>query len=121
MDAELFEQIKMLAAKLRKDQNDLLEEAAQDSIRQYENRVFSLQLKPLPNADPGDFSQTKMPGLISSFFNPYPIYLTGCFLYCIVLRYVPPFVHYLCFHWGDALSMGKERGKRVTDTLLHPK
>jgi len=30
MDAELFKQIKMLATKLKKDQNDLLEEAAQD-------------------------------------------------------------------------------------------
>ena len=62
MDAELFKQIKMLATKLSKDQNDLLEEAAQDLIEKYENRVSSLQLKPLPNADPGDSSQNEMPG-----------------------------------------------------------
>jgi hypothetical protein len=62
MDAELFKQIKTLAAKLRKDQNDLLEEAAQDLIKKYENKVSSLQLMPLPNADPGDSSQTEMPG-----------------------------------------------------------
>ena len=62
MDAELFKQIKKLATKLSKDQNDLLEEAAQDLIKKYENKVSSLQLKPLPNADPGDSSQTGMPG-----------------------------------------------------------
>jgi hypothetical protein len=62
MDAELFKQIKMLATKLSKDQNDLLEEAAQDLIEKYENRVSSLQLKPLPNADLGDSSQNEMPG-----------------------------------------------------------
>ena len=62
MDAELFRQIKMLATKLKKDQNDLLEEAAQDLIKKYENKVSSLQLMPFPNADPGDSSQTGMPG-----------------------------------------------------------
>ena len=36
MDAEIFEQIKSLAAKLNKDKNDLLEEAAQDLIKKYE-------------------------------------------------------------------------------------
>ncbi|MDH3882116.1 MAG: hypothetical protein OES64_11230 [Desulfobacteraceae bacterium] len=62
MDAELFKQIKMLATKLNKDQNDLLEEAAQDLIKKYENKVSSLQLKPLPNADSGDSPQTEIPG-----------------------------------------------------------
>lgn len=62
MDAELFKQIKMLATKLNKDQNDLLEEAAQDLIKKYENKVSSLQLKPLPNADSGYSPQTEMPG-----------------------------------------------------------
>ena len=33
MDAELFKQIKILAAQLNKDQNNLLEEAAQDLIK----------------------------------------------------------------------------------------
>ncbi len=42
MDAELFQQIKILAAKLNKDQNDLLEEAAQDLIKKYEHKVSSL-------------------------------------------------------------------------------
>jgi hypothetical protein len=41
MDAELFKQIKMLATKLNKDQNDLLEEAAQDLIRKYDHKVSS--------------------------------------------------------------------------------
>ncbi len=62
MDAELFKQMKMLATKLNKDQNDLLEEAAQDLIKKYENKVSSLQLKPLPNADSGYSPQTEMPG-----------------------------------------------------------
>ena len=39
MDAELFKQIKNLAAKMNKDQNELLEEAAQDLIKKYEQRV----------------------------------------------------------------------------------
>lgn len=38
MDAELFKQIKNLAAKLKKDKNDLLEEAAQDLIKKYESQ-----------------------------------------------------------------------------------
>ncbi len=38
MDAELFKQIKILAAKLNKDQNDLLEEAAQDLIKKYKSQ-----------------------------------------------------------------------------------
>ena len=42
MDAEIFKQIKNLAAKLNKDQNDLLEEAAQDLIKKYEHKVSSL-------------------------------------------------------------------------------
>ena len=62
MDAELFKQIKMLAAKLRKDQNDLLEEAAPDLLKKYEDRICSLQLKSLTNADPSDSSQNEMPG-----------------------------------------------------------
>jgi translation initiation factor 2 alpha subunit (eIF-2alpha) len=49
MDAELFKQIKILAAKLNKDQNDLLEEAAQDLIRKYEHKASSLHLEPFPN------------------------------------------------------------------------
>ena len=62
MDAELFRQIKMFATKLKKDQNDLLEEAAQDLIKKYENKVSSPQLKPLPNSDHSDYSQNEMPG-----------------------------------------------------------
>jgi hypothetical protein len=38
MDAELFKQIKILAAKLNKHQNDLLEEAAKDLIKKYKNQ-----------------------------------------------------------------------------------
>jgi hypothetical protein len=48
MDAKLFEQIKILAAQLDKDQNNLLEEAAQDLIKKYKHSVSTLQLKPLP-------------------------------------------------------------------------
>ena len=62
MDAELFRQIKMLATKLKKGQNDFLEEAAQELIKKYENKVSSLQLKPLPNDDSGYSPQTGMPG-----------------------------------------------------------
>jgi predicted transcriptional regulator len=62
MDAELFKKIKILAEKFNKDQNELLEEAAQDLIKKYENKVSSLQLKPLPNADSGDSPQTEIPG-----------------------------------------------------------
>lgn len=67
MDAELFKQIKMLATKLNKDQNDLLEEAAQDLIKKYENKVSSLQLKPLPNADSGDPHRPKYPDKLHHF------------------------------------------------------
>ena len=42
MDAEIFQQIKKLAAKFNKDRNDLLEEAAQDLIRKYKNQEPSL-------------------------------------------------------------------------------
>jgi len=38
MDAEIFRQIKDLAAKLNKDKNNLLEEAAQDLINKYESQ-----------------------------------------------------------------------------------
>ena len=38
LDAEVFKQIKNLAAKLNKDKNDLLEEAAQDLIQKYKNQ-----------------------------------------------------------------------------------
>ncbi len=41
MDAEIFKQIKNLAAKLNKDKNDLLEEAAQDLIKKYKNQEHS--------------------------------------------------------------------------------
>ena len=62
MGAEIFEQIKDLAAKLNKDKNNLLEEAAQDLIKKYEHKASSLHLKPLPNADPDYSSQTEMLG-----------------------------------------------------------
>lgn len=39
IDAELFKQIKILAAELNKDKNDLLEEAAQDLIKKYAHKV----------------------------------------------------------------------------------
>ena len=42
MDAEIFKQIKKLAAKFNKDKNDLLEEAAQDLIKKYKNQEPSL-------------------------------------------------------------------------------
>ena len=48
MDAELFKQIKILAAQLNKDQNNLLEEAAQDLIKKYKHTESKLHLKPLP-------------------------------------------------------------------------
>jgi hypothetical protein len=38
MDAELFKQLKILAAQLNKDQNNLLEEAAQDLIEKYKDQ-----------------------------------------------------------------------------------
>ena len=62
MDAELFKQIKNLAAQLNRDQNNLLEEAAQDLIKKYEHKVSPLNLKPLSNAYSDDFSQTEMLG-----------------------------------------------------------
>jgi len=62
MDAELFKQIKILAAKLNKDKNDLLEEAAQDLIKKYKYNASSLHLKSLPKTDPEDSSKTEMPG-----------------------------------------------------------
>ena len=62
MDAELFHQIKILAAKLNKDQNELLEEAAQDLIKKYEHKVSSLRLKSLPTVDPDDSTKTEMLG-----------------------------------------------------------
>jgi hypothetical protein len=62
MDADLFKQIKTLAAKLNKDQNELLEEAAQDLIKKYEHKVSSLHLKSLPNVNPDDSSKTEMLG-----------------------------------------------------------
>ena len=62
MDAEIFEQIKNLAAKLDKDKNDLLEEAARDLLKKYEHKASSPHLKPLPNADPTCSSQTEMLG-----------------------------------------------------------
>ena len=48
MDAELFKKIKILAARMNKDQNNLLEEAVQDLIKKYKDSVSTLQLKPLP-------------------------------------------------------------------------
>ena len=42
MDAEIFKQIKNLAAKLNKDKNELLEEEAQDLIKKYKNQKPSL-------------------------------------------------------------------------------
>ena len=44
MDAEVFNQIKILATKLNKNQNELLEEAARDLIKKYkQNRSFPNQ------------------------------------------------------------------------------
>jgi len=62
MDAELFKQIKILAAQLNKDQNNLLEEAAQDLIKKYEQKVSTLNLKPFPNAYSDDSSKIEMLG-----------------------------------------------------------
>lgn len=62
MDAELFEQIKILAAQLNKDQNNLLEEAAQDLIEKYKHSVSTLHLKPLPYANSDDSSKTEILG-----------------------------------------------------------
>ncbi len=38
LDAEIFKQIKKLAAKFNKEKNDLLEEAAQDLIKKCKNQ-----------------------------------------------------------------------------------
>jgi hypothetical protein len=62
MGAELFKQIKILAAQLNKDQNNLLEEAAQDLIKKYEHKIFALNLKRPLNANLEDSSQIKMLG-----------------------------------------------------------
>ena len=60
MDAELFKQIKILAAQLNKDQNHLLEEAAQDLINKYKHTVSSLNLWRFPNSYSGDSSQIEI-------------------------------------------------------------
>jgi len=39
LDADLIRQIKILAAQLEKRQNDLLEEAIQDLLKKYEDRL----------------------------------------------------------------------------------
>ncbi len=44
MDAELFKQIKILAAKLNKHQNELLEEAAQDLLKKYKHQEPSMSV-----------------------------------------------------------------------------
>ena len=62
MDAKLFKLIKILSAQLNKDQNNLLEEAAQDLIKKYEQKVSTLNLKPFPNAYCDDSSQIEMFG-----------------------------------------------------------
>ena len=62
MDAELFRQIKNLSAKLNKDKNELLEEAAQDIIKKYKHSVSSPHGRSLPNADLGKLSRIEMLG-----------------------------------------------------------
>ena len=62
MDADLFKQIKTLAAKLNKDQNELLEEAAQNLIKKYQNKAPSLDFKSLPNAHSDDSPKTEILG-----------------------------------------------------------
>jgi hypothetical protein len=62
MDAELFKQIKTLAAQLNRDQNNLLEEAAQDLIKKYEHKISALNLKRPSNANLDDSSQIEMLG-----------------------------------------------------------
>ena len=62
MDADLFKQIKLLAAKMNKDKNELLEEAAQDLIKKYEHKISSPHLKSPPNADLDNPSQTELLG-----------------------------------------------------------
>ena len=39
LDAELIRQIKILAAQLEKRQNDLLEEAIQDLLQKYQQKI----------------------------------------------------------------------------------
>jgi len=41
IEADIFKQIKILAAKLNRDKNNLLEEAAQDLIKKYKNHELS--------------------------------------------------------------------------------
>jgi hypothetical protein len=60
MDAELFKQIKIFAAQLDKDQNNLLAEAANDLIKKYEHRVSAMNLKRLPDANSDESSQIEM-------------------------------------------------------------
>ena len=62
MDAELFKQIKILAARMNKDQNNLLEEAAHDLIKKYRNSASTLHLKRPPNANLDDSSQAEILG-----------------------------------------------------------
>ncbi len=62
MDAELFKQIKIIAAQLNKDQNNLLEEAAQDLIKKYKHTASSLHLKRPPNAYSDHSSPSEMLG-----------------------------------------------------------
>ena len=62
MDAELFKKIKILAEKFNKDQNELLEEAAQDLIKKYEHKISSPNVKSLPNVNSDDFSKIEMIG-----------------------------------------------------------
>ena len=60
MDADLFKQIKTLAAKLNKDQNELLEEAPQELIKKYQNQAPSLGFKSLPKTDSDDSPKTEI-------------------------------------------------------------
>ena len=62
IDAELFRQIKNLSAKLNKDKNELLEEAAQDLIKKYEHRDSSPHGRSLPNANLDELSKIEMLG-----------------------------------------------------------
>ncbi len=41
IEADIFKQIKILAAKLNRDKNNLLEEAAQDLIKKYKHHELS--------------------------------------------------------------------------------
>lgn len=62
MDAELFKKIKILTEKFNKDQNELLEEAAQDLIKKYEHKISSPNVKSLPNVNSDDSSKIEMIG-----------------------------------------------------------